>query len=236
MSWVSSFLTSSLGKKLIMSLTGLFLILFLVVHLAGNLQLLYNDGGAAFNAYAYFMTHNPLIKTISYGLYAFILIHAVQGWLLWRQNQVARGSERYAVKVTRTVKTSGFASKNMGWLGTIIFVFIAIHMYQFWLQMKLDRLSYVTVDGKEVKDLYEPVVYAFTNPGFVIFYVASMLVIAFHLWHGFQSAFQTLGVNHRKYTPAIKFVGKVYSVLIPLGFATIPVYMFGAGNGWWPFL
>jgi len=233
MSWVSSFLTSSLGKKLIMSLTGLFLILFLVVHLAGNLQLLYNDGGDAFNAYAYFMTHNPLIKVISYGLYAFILLHAVQGWILWRQNRVARGNDRYAVNVIRTVKTSSFASKNMGWLGTIIFVFIAIHMYQFWLQMKLDRLNYVTVDGKEVKDLYEPVVFAFTNPGFVIFYVISMLVIAFHLWHGFQSAFQTLGINHRKYTPAIKLVGKVYSVLIPLGFAIIPVYMYGAENGWW---
>jgi succinate dehydrogenase / fumarate reductase cytochrome b subunit len=216
-----------------MSLTGLFLILFLVVHLAGNLQLLYDDGGEAFNVYAYFMTHNPLIKVISYGLYAFILLHAVQGWILWRQNRVARGNDRYAVKVTRTIKTSGFASKNMGWLGTIIFVFIAIHMYQFWLQMKLDRLNYVTVDGQEVKNLYEPVVYAFTNPGFVIFYVISMLVIAFHLWHGFQSSFQTLGINHQKYTPAIKFIGKVYSVVIPLGFAVIPVYMYGAENGWW---
>lgn len=233
MSWVSRFLTSSLGKKLIMSLTGLFLILFLVVHLAGNLQLLYPDGGDAFNGYAYFMTHNPLIKVISYGLYAFILIHAVQGWIIWRQNRIARGKERYAVKITRATGTSSFASRYMAALGTIIFVFLLIHMYQFWLQMKMDRLNYVVVDGKEVKDLYEPVVFAFTNPGFVAFYVLSMVVIAIHLWHGFQSAFQTLGINHRKYTPAIKFIGKAYSILIPLGFALIPIYMYGSENGWW---
>jgi succinate dehydrogenase / fumarate reductase cytochrome b subunit len=209
-----------------MSLTGLFLISFLIVHLIGNLQLLAPDEGESFNIYAYFMTHNPVIKTVSYLLYAFILIHAVQGWILWRKNRKARGSQRYAVKVTRAVGTNSFAASNMGWLGTIIFIFILVHMYQFWLQMKMGNLPMATYDGQEVKDLYAIVSEAFANIGYVIFYVVSMVVIAYHLLHGFQSSFQTLGLNHKKYTPFIKAVGIVYSILVPLGFAVIPLYMY----------
>lgn len=226
MSWFTNFLTSSIGRKVVMSLTGLFLISFLIVHLIGNLQLLAPDEGESFNIYAYFMTHNPVIKTVSYLLYAFILIHAVQGWILWRKNRKARGSQRYAVKVTRAVGTNSFAASNMGWLGTIIFIFILVHMYQFWLQMKMGNLPMATYDGQEVKDLYAIVSEAFANIGYVIFYVVSMVVIAYHLLHGFQSSFQTLGLNHKKYTPFIKAVGIVYSILVPLGFAVIPLYMY----------
>lgn len=231
--WFDKFLTSSLGKKLIMSLTGIFLILFLVVHLIGNLQLLHNDGGVAFNVYAKFMTSNPLIKTTSYLLYFFILLHAVQGWLLWTQNRRARGGEGYAVKVTRAVNTNARAASNMGWLGTIIFVFLVLHMWQFWFQMKMGYVDKVMINGMEVKDLYTPVVAAFASPAYVIVYVVSMVVIAMHLNHGFQSAFQTLGWNHPKYFPLVQGIGKLYSVLIPLGFAIIPIVMFGQSQGWW---
>ncbi len=231
MNWFTNFITSSIGRKLVMSLTGLFLILFLVVHLLGNLQLLYSDEGEKFNLYALFMTTNPLIKTISYGLYAFILLHAVQGWILWRKNAAARGPQGYAVKVTRTTGTSAVAANNMGWLGTIIFVFIMIHLYQFWLQMKLGTLDMKMYDGETAADLYTAVKAAYMNLGFVVFYVISMVVIAFHLWHGFQSAFQTLGLNHRKYTPLIKAIGKIYSVVIPALFALIPLYMYFKNAG-----
>lgn len=130
--WFSRFITSSIGQKLIMSLTGLFLIIFLIVHLIGNLQLMSDDGGQAFNEYAYFMTHNPLIKTVSYGLYAFILLHAIQGIMLWRRNKSARGGEGYAVKVNRVAgNNSRVSSVYMGALGTVILIFILIHMYQF---------------------------------------------------------------------------------------------------------
>lgn len=226
MSWFTNFLTSSLGRKLIMSLTGLFLIIFLVIHLAGNLQLLAGDGGEKFNVYAKFMTTNPLIMTVSYILYASILLHAIQGWVLWRQNAVARGSQRYAVQVTRAVDTNARAASNMGWLGTIIFIFLVIHLYQFWLQMKLGNLPMAEYGGEQVKDLYAIVSVAYENVWFVVFYVVSMIVIAFHLLHGFHSAFQTLGLNHRKYSPLIRFLGKAYSILIPLGFAVIPLYMY----------
>lgn len=233
MSWASKFLTSSIGKKLIMSLTGLFLILFLVIHLIGNLQLLTfltddpaDKPGMAFNLYAEFMTTFTPIKVVSYGLYAFILIHAVQGWMLWRQNVQARGPIGYAVKDLRAVNTNARAAARMGWLGTIIFVFLVLHLYQFWLQMKIGTLAPVTYDGKTVDDLYSVVAQTYANPVFVAVYLISMFVVAFHLWHGFQSAFQTLGLNHKKYTPAIQVIGKIYSIVIPLGFALIPVMMY----------
>ena len=132
------------------------------------------------------------------------------------------------------MKNGMVLATRMGWLGTILLIFILLHMYQFWLQMKLGNVPRAAYgNGEIVKDLYNPVMDAFANPTFVIIYVVSMIAIAFHLWHGFQSAFQTLGLNHGKYTPFIKALGKVYSVLIPAGFAIIPIYVYGDSMGWW---
>ena len=229
MGWFSKFLTSSIGQKTVMALTGIFLILFLVVHLIGNLQLLKDDGGEAFNLYAYFMTHNPLIKTVSYLLYASILLHAVQGIMLWRNNQSARGAQGYAVNHVRPKER---ASRNMAWVGIIIFVFILLHLYQFWFQMHWGNLVYVEYEGTihPVKDLYTLVAESYQNSGFVLFYVISMAVVGYHLWHGFWSAFQTLGLNHRKYTPVIRGLGMAYAVIIPALFALIPVWMYVMGT------
>ena len=226
MSWITNFLTSSIGRKLIMSLTGLFLIQFLLVHLVGNLQLLIDDNGEAFNIYANFMTTNPVIKTVSYLLYAGILLHAIQGLLLWKQNSGSR-STRYAVSKNPNV---GFSSKYMGWLGTIILVFLILHLWQFWLKMKMGVVADITIgsgaNAYDVKNLYGLVAEAFSNPIYVVAYVIGMFVIGLHLWHGFQSSFQTLGLNHKKYTPLIKGLGMVYSILVPLGFAIIPIYYY----------
>jgi succinate dehydrogenase / fumarate reductase, cytochrome b subunit len=225
MHWLSTFFASSIGKKLIMSLTGLFLILFLVVHLLGNLQLLKGDGGEAFNIYADFMVHNPLIKTVSYGLYFFILLHSFQGLYLWFANQKAKGG-KYAVKAN---PERSYAARSMVLLGTIILVFLVIHMGDFWYKMKFtDSLPQVTYPGHDtpVKDLFAQVNVTFKQGWFVAFYVISMVVLALHLLHGFQSAFQTLGINHRKYTPIIKGVGVVYSLVISFGYAIIPIYYF----------
>jgi succinate dehydrogenase / fumarate reductase cytochrome b subunit len=223
MNWFITFLKSSLGKKLIMSLTGLFLIIFLIVHLSGNFQLLRNDNGQQFNLYTRFMTTNPIIKIVSYLLYAFIFLHTIQGMVLWRQNLQARKS-RYAVPGTRT---SSFASRNMAYLGMVIFIFIIIHLWQFWFQMKIGALSIVTYEGHEpVKNLYEVVDYAFSQWWYVVFYVFCMVALAYHLLHGFESAFQSLGINHHKYTPFIKWIGIIYSIIVPLGFAAIPVIFY----------
>lgn len=199
--------------------------LFLVVHLIGNLQLLIDDGGEAFNTYAYFMTHNPLIKTISYGLYLFILIHTVQGLRLWLSNRSSRGPEKYAVNHVRSSERS---ARNMAWLGIIIFIFLILHLWQFWLQMKMGVLPPVEVTAYDhpVQNLYLPVAEAFKNVFYVVFYVICMGVVGLHLWHGFWSAFQTLGLAHKKYTPVIKGVGMVYSIGMAIGFAIIPVLFF----------
>ncbi len=226
MSWITNFLTSSIGRKLIMSLTGLFLIQFLLVHLIGNLQLILNDGGEKFNLYAQFMTTNPIIKTTSYLLYSGIILHIVQGLLIWKQNSGSRNT-RYAVSKNPNV---GFSSKNMGWLGTIILVFLILHLWQFWFQMHWGVLAGPPVDYNEgtgpVKNLYATVSAAFKNPLYVIAYVIGMIVVGLHLKHGFQSAFQTLGLNHKKYTPLINGLGLIYSILVPLGFAIIPIYFY----------
>ena len=230
--WIVKFLTSSIGRKLIMSLTGLFLILFLTVHLIGNLQLIFNDGGEAFNSYAYMMTHNPLIQLISVGNYFFILLHAAVGILLYFQNKGAKGT-KYAVS---TNKSASWASKNMALLGTLVLAFIFIHMGDFWFNMKMQQKWNPTGDwlnmfdseslGHPVVDLYERVHYSFGQLWVVITYLIGLAVLAFHLNHGFASAFQTLGINHKKYTPIIAGLGKAYSILVPLGFAIIPIYIY----------
>ena len=224
MSWIFRFLSSSLGQKLIMSLTGIFLILFLIVHLAGNLQLLKNDGGEAFNIYAYFMTSNPLIKAVSYGLYFFILLHAIQGIIITVKNKRAKG-RKYAVN---TSANATFASKHMALLGVLVLAFLFMHMGDFWLKMKMGQLSIVEYEGYEqgISDLYERVAVAFKVLWIVIAYVIGQIALGLHLWHGFESAFQTLGLSHKKYTPLISFVGKAFPIIVPFGFAIIPVLMF----------
>jgi len=220
--WIINFLTSSIGKKLVMSLTGLFLISFLVIHLLGNLQLLLNDGGKAFNIYAKFMTTNPLIKFISIGLYAGILLHAIQGIAIWLSNRSAKGS-KYAVS---TNTNGSWMSKNMGLLGLLILFFLCVHMGDFWWKVKFtDSIPMVNYDGAEVRDLYSKVYASFQNIWIVIIYMVGLVALALHLIHGFQSAFTSLGLRHKKYTPLIKLMGWGFSVTIPLLYAIIPLWV-----------
>ncbi len=222
MTWFINFLTSSIGRKLLMALTGLFLIVFLVVHVAGNLQLLKSDGGRAFNEYSQFMTSNTLIKIIGIVNYTFILLHVFVSVWLTRQNSTARGGEGYAV----SKNSSHWTSRNMGILGTLILLFLIFHLKGFWYEMHFGGVDSVTYDDKPVKDLYSVVQAAYSQWWYVAIYLVGMAVLAFHLWHGFSSAFQTLGLNHPKYNPVIKFVGKAFAIIVPLLFAIIPVFMF----------
>lgn len=221
MKWLTNFLVSSLGRKLIMSLTGLFLCLFLVVHMLGNLQLFIGNG-ETFNAYAYMMTHNPLVKIISYGNYFFILLHAVQGIMIYISNKKARGAVGYAGKGKSSTPAST-SSRNMAIFGSLIFFFIAVHMAQFWGKMHFGDMP---MDAQGHKDLYLIVSEAFQQEWIVIFYLLGLAALSFHLMHGFWSAFQTLGLNHKKYTPIIRAVGMAYAILIPLGFASMPIYFY----------
>lgn len=206
-----------------MALTGLFLILFLVVHLIGNLQLLHDDGGKSFNIYAEFMSTNTLIQTVSKGNFTFILIHVIWALILSIMNRKARGPEGYAVTSS---KSSIWASRNMGILGTFILIFLVIHLKDFWAQMHFGGVSTVMYDGKEVRDLASLVALWFSKDWYVALYVFCMAALGFHLWHGFASAFQTLGLNHLKYNAVINFVGKTFAVVVPALFAWIPIAMF----------
>lgn len=256
MSWLTKTLTSSIGKKVLMALTGLFLCAFLAVHLIGNLQLFKDDGGYAFNTYAVFMTTFPVIKVISYGNYFFILFHAFWGLYLTYKNRQARP---VGYVVNKNSSTS--YSRNMAVLGTILLVYIVVHLSDFWYKYHNENLPYVqyvenvvtgevtttvmpdtytqTVKKVEtfneaagthtvvVKDLYKVVANAFQSIILVLFYVLSMGVLAFHLIHGFQSAFQSLGLRHNKYTPLIQGIGTwVFGILIPIGYAAMPLYFY----------
>lgn len=247
-------LSTSLGKKLIMSLTGLFLCTFLIVHLLGNLQLFYDDSGKAFNAYAYQMTSFAPIKVVSYLLYASVVLHAVYAIVLTRQNKKARPVSYASYQGSAN---SAWNSRNMGLLGTILLVFIVTHMSNFWWKYHNDQVPYIEyrtdlstnqtsvtelsesdfsgyvsyvdngVETIRAKDLYKQVDFTFQEWYWVALYVVSMIAMGFHLIHGFKSAFQTLGFDHKKYAPAIKFVGIwVFGVIIPAGFAAMPLYFF----------
>jgi succinate dehydrogenase / fumarate reductase cytochrome b subunit len=219
MSTATGLFKSSLTRKYWMALTGLFLVTFLVVHLAGNLQLIWGTQ-EDFNAYSKFMTSFLPIKIVSYLLYASILLHAIDGFMLAKQNMDAR-PEKYAYN--KPGVNSSWASRNMAVLGTVILVFLVIHMKSFWFEMHFGNLPY---DAFGYKDLHTITVAAFKQSWYTLLYVISMGALAFHLMHGFQSAFQTLGVNHKTYTPLIKQSGVIISVAIPLLFAAIPVYIY----------
>lgn len=302
----SAILKSSIAKKWWMSLTGLFLCTFLIGHLLGNLQLVFitgEKGQMAFNEYAYFMTHNPFIKILSYLTYFSILFHAIDGILLTIQNKKARPI-KYAYNKPET--NSSIPSRYMAVLGSAILIFIVIHMSNFWARMhfeeefplfKVERTTEVDMEmyggapGETLKDTSE---YYYTTHGdflkvdafeeddkgnspasikdgtvfydnqreldiaegykdlhsvtmaffghdkmkeaglpaneyaflAVLAYVLAMAVLAFHLWHGFASAFQTLGLKNEKYTPLISGIGKVFSIVVPFAFAVIPIFIF----------
>lgn len=303
----SAILSSSIVKKYWMALTGLFLCLFLVGHLLGNLQLITHTGESgklAFNEYAHFMATNPFIQIMAYLTYFSILFHAIDGFMLTFQNKKAR-PQNYAYN--RPGTNSSTPSRYMAVLGTLVLVFICLHMANFWytskvssepmpLQTVVKNIDYPmgqdpqtgmpitqTIEvtymymtngslreyqfvepksgekqealeikngteihdkrggikiGEGYKDLHGLVLSYFGKKQdnypikndyawlAVLFYTISMAVLAFHLWHGFASAFQTLGLRTRKFAGAITSAGKIFAILIPLAFALIPILIY----------
>jgi succinate dehydrogenase / fumarate reductase, cytochrome b subunit len=223
MNWLIQALTSTIGRKVIMALTGLFLILFLTVHLIGNLHLLKDDAGESFNKYAEFMGHALPIQIISVANFSFILLHIMMSIILTLRNRASRPVE-YAY--SRPQANSAWSSRNMGILGTIILIFLVVHLSQLWYKSKFGEMPFISYGGEEYKDLYKVTRYAFTETWIVALYVISMVGLGFHLVHGFWSAFQTMGLRHKKYTPLINGVGLAFSIIVPALFAMIPVWMY----------
>jgi succinate dehydrogenase / fumarate reductase, cytochrome b subunit len=220
MSNTSGFLFSSLGKKVVMGATGLFLVTFLLVHCFINALIFFNDGGLTFNIGAHFMGTNWLIRTMELVLFFGLMLHIVQAAVLTRENQKAR-PVAYANPGGNV--SSSWYSRSMGLLGTLLLMFLIIHLAHFWVPSRFTGISGEDANGNE--DLYAVMQETFKHLWVVVVYVLSMVSMAYHLLHGFQSAFQTLGLNHKKYTPLIKKTGVWFSILIPLIFAIMPIAM-----------
>lgn len=215
------FLKSSIGKKVVMGLTGLFLISFLVVHCFINSLIFFNDGGLTFNTGAAFMAHNWLIRAGELVLFAGLILHIIQALILTIENKKARpiGYAKF-----NGAANSSWYSRSMGLLGTLLLMFLIIHLTHFWVKSRFTGLPGEDTNGNE--NLYAVMQETFKMLWVVILYVLSMISLAYHLLHGFQSAFQSLGLNHKTYTPIIKKTGVAFSILIPFIFALMPVLMY----------
>ncbi len=219
---MSILINSSIGKKLLMSLAGLFLIVFLVVHLAINLLVLL-DSSEAFNKAAYFMGTNLVIRAMEIVLFGGFLIHMIYGVIVSLQNMIARPIN---YKKSNNSQTS-FFSKYMFHTSVIITIFLVLHLLDFYIKSKfLGEVGDAVYDGKHYHDLASMVIARFKIGWVVVIYILALLGLGFHLHHGFQSAFQTLGLNHPVYTPIIKVIGFVYTILITLGFISIPIIVY----------
>ncbi len=215
MNW-KSFFSSSIGKKLIMGLTGISLVLFLIVHSSVNGMIFFNDNGETFNIYAKFLSHNFIMRIVEIGLFVGLFLHILQGLTLWYQNSKSRPT-KYAV--TPGNSTSKWYSRSMGILGSLLLLFLVVHLSQFWLGTK--NALYIT--HNEEHNLYNEMMNAFQQEWIVVTYLLGVVALFWHLVHGFPSAFQTLGFNSPKYNGMIKTIGWVYSTLVCGAFALMPL-------------
>lgn len=224
MKWTELF-TSSIGKKWVMALTGLFLISFLVVHAGINSCIWANDGGVMFNKAAHFMGATVVIRVMEIGLFVGIFIHIIQGYVLEFSN---RGKRKKGYSVPMGDRGSKWYSRSMGLLGTILLLFFIIHWYHFWIPSRFTGVEQTTVppSGAEVHNVYALMQVTFSELWVVIVYVVACISLCWHLIHGFQSAFRTVGVSNPKYVSLVKSAGIGYSIIISLAFAMMPISMY----------
>jgi succinate dehydrogenase / fumarate reductase cytochrome b subunit len=228
MNW-SDFFTSSVGKKFVMALTGIFLITFLIIHVSIN-ACIFNDlvdpsdDGDMFNRAAHFMASSVLVRTLEYGLFIGFIIHIVQGYVLESKNLSRRGQ---GYKVNLANRGSKWYSRTMGLLGTLLLLFLIMHISHFWVPSRITGLE--EVEGKNYHNLFTVMVDVFRNPIIVLLYVLGCISLAYHLLHGFQSAFRTLGVHNKRYVKIVKGLGAAFSIIVPFVFAMMPISIY---MGW----
>ncbi len=230
MTWKQVF-TSSIGKKLVMSLTGLFLISFLLVHVSINACIFADlfcseENGAMFNKAAHFMGSTVLIRIMEVGLFAGIFLHMIQGYMVTAQNKSKR-SEGYAVPMGN--RGSKWYSRSMGILGTILLMFMILHWWHFWVPARFTGhqfLTDVTYNGVEMHNMFSLMKFTFSELWVVIVYVLACFSLAYHLLHGFQSAFRTVGLYNKKWIKIVQAVGTGFSIIVPLLFALMPIAVY----------
>lgn len=215
---LKKFFASSIGKKFSMALTGVSLILFLIVHAGINSCIFLNDEGATFNEVAHFMSHNWIMRFLEIGLFTGFIIHIVQGLILWKQNSEARP---VGYHVNKAGMNSKWYSRSMGLLGSLLLIFLVLHLRHFYVDSRVALYS-----GDRPHDLYLEMKEIFSSGTVVIIYLAGLVALFWHLIHGFQSAWQTLGINHKRYTPILKSIGWGYAIIICVTFALMPLLFY----------
>ena len=219
---MSGIFTSSIGKKLLMSLAGIFLITFLLVHLGINLLVIIFDDPMVYNRAAHFMVSNVLIKIVEILLFGGLLLHIIYALILQIQNWIAR-PRRYS---KTNYSNTSFFSKFMIHTAAIILVFLVIHFMDFYIKAKFGHAAELLVDGVLYHDFATEIVDKFKILPFVVFYIAAIIFLGFHLIHGFQSAFKTLGLDHKKYNPVIQLLAVIYTVVVVAGYSIIPLVIY----------
>jgi succinate dehydrogenase / fumarate reductase cytochrome b subunit len=222
MKW-SELFTSSVGKKFVMGLTGIFLILFLIVHVGLNACIWAMDGGEMFNVAAHFMGSTVVMRILEIGLFLGFFLHIIQAYILENQNRKKRA---IGYNVPMGNEGSKWYSRYMGWLGTMILLFLVIHIKNFWIPSRFLDMQEVTYNGVTVHDLFGLMKDTFTNIWLVLLYLVGCTSLAFHLLHGFQSAFRSLGVYNNRYLRLLNGIGIGFSIIVPLAFAMMPVSIY----------
>ena len=221
---MSSFMSASIGRKFLMSITGLFLISFLVIHLTLNLFLTFDDSGRLFNLAAHFMATNPLIRIMEPVLALGFVIHIIWSGLITLDNMKAR-PQKY--EYGDQLLSWWAPAKNMFILGGMVLVFLVIHITNFWIKMKFTGdplLNAVNVDGTEMHNAYALVSALFHSPVYDLIYIAGGILIGLHISHGFWSAFQTIGINNQVWLKRLKTLAVAVGFIFAAGFSYIPIY------------
>jgi succinate dehydrogenase / fumarate reductase cytochrome b subunit len=217
-------LASSIGTKLIIGVTGILLFLYLILHLAGNALVFLGPG--VFNEYSHWLLSNPLVVPIEIGLLLVFLIHIYKTVTMWVSNRGARPVKYERKEWAGAPSRKNAASSSMILTGVLLFVFVMVHVKTFKYGP-----HYEVAGQPDVRDLYRLELENFSRPLAVGAYMICMILVGFHLWHGFASAFQSLGIDHPRYTPAIRTVGKFFAIVIAGGFLIIPIWVYLYGGG-----
>lgn len=228
MKW-SSFFTSAVGKKIVMALTGIFLIIFLLVHVGLNACIFADwvdtkDNGEMFNKAAHFMGSTIITRILEMVLFAGFIIHIIQGYVIEAKNRVHRGQ---GYKMALGSRGSTWMSRSMALLGTLIFLFLILHISKFWWSSRVTQdLDSVVYNNVEMHNLFLRMYSVFQQPWIVVAYLIGVAALGFHLFHGFHSAFRSMGVHNKKYLGMLKWLGYGFTILVSIGFALMPVSMY----------
>ena len=222
---MSKFLFASIGRKLLMSITGIFLLLFILVHLTVNLFLIFDDTGLLYNQASHFMVSNPVIRVIEPVLALGFVIHIIWSLIITWKNWIARPIK---YKKQDPSESSSWTSRNMLILGSLVLVFLVIHIINFYVRIRFTGsplLEEGMPGGSEMENTYALVKMLFTGSLlYCLLYIAGAVLLGLHVTHGFWSAFQTIGFNNKHWINRLQWIARVYAILVAVGFSVIPLY------------